>query len=111
MRTRGDGRTDCDGPVSLANVLGIVISLERDDGWRSTEGKLARIYAVAVALHGRCWAEAGALASGAEERLGVRFLRPGIEAADRLLLWLADAMFFRAVHRRTHAPENGNAAS
>jgi hypothetical protein len=104
LRTRGDGRTDCDGPVELERVLGKVVALERDDGWRAASGAAARAYAVCVALHDRCWALAGEVATRVDAALGRRFLRPAVEGADRLSLRLADTMFFRAAHRRVRAP-------
>jgi hypothetical protein len=104
LRARGDGRTDCDGPVDLADVLGVVTALERPDGWRATSGAPARVYSVLVAAHARCWAEAGALAARFDQRIGRRVLRGLVEAADRLSLRLADTMLFRVLHRRVGKP-------
>jgi len=104
LRTRGDGRTDCDGPVDLIDVLGVVSALERGDGWRATAGVLARTYAVLVAALARFWAESGALASSLDRRSGGQAFRSFVETADRLSLRLADTMFFRAAHRRVEEP-------
>jgi hypothetical protein len=93
FRTRGDGAARLDGPVEPGAVVGTVVAIERPDGWRSLEGRLARAYGAAVALHALAWA-------GARATSGFRFLG----ALDRGLLRAADAVLFALAHRRVAAP-------
>ncbi len=109
LRTRGDGSIALDPPVAPESVVGRAVAVRRDGRWRRLDGRLARVYAIAVAGHDLAWAALAVLASRTVDRalarLGAR--SPGrriAAAADRALLRIADRILFRRVHRAAPPP-------
>jgi hypothetical protein len=92
LRFRGDGREDLDPPIAAAEVLGRVVALRRAGEWLGLEGRAARLYARAVALHARFWSASRGRLGGAATRL------------DRGLLRAADRLAFGACHRPVPEP-------
>lgn len=103
LRTRGDGVSKLDPALLREDVLGSVVAIERADGWRKAVGPGPRGYALALALHDLCWAALAVLAA----RLGGRPLQRLVERLDRGLLGLADRLFFRLLHARLEASDEG----
>lgn len=101
LRARGDGISRLDPPVGEAAVLGRVIAIERPSGWWSLRGGGARVYACLVGLHDLVWA---ALVLGVGAVAGPVW-RDRAARLDRAMLRLADAVAFRAAHRRIPAPK------
>ena len=104
LRTRGDAVPRLDPPVFRESIVGRVIAIEADDGWRGTRGPLARAYGKAVALHDYFWAgvhvAAGAVGGARRQRLQSRLGR-----VDRRLLRKVHGLLFRACHRRVPPPD------
>lgn len=102
LRTRGDNMPGLDPPLDRARVLGRVVAIENDDGWRDLRGAGAKLYALALALHDLAWAVAavaGSRADGALRRLGVSGgVRRRIEYLDRRLQRWAHSLLFERLH-------------
>lgn len=104
LRTRGDGIPTLDPPLFDCDVVGRAVALERDDGWRSLEGRGARFYAVLVSLHDHFWAALAVIAGRFDSWAGSRgwniSSRPTVIRFDRLLLRSVDRGLFNLFHRR-----------
>lgn len=103
LRTRGDGVPKFDPAVEPERVLGRVVALERPDGWWSAQGRGARGYAIALAIHALCWTTLGAWAGRIDAALGTR-VAAGLARLDAALLRAVDAIGFRALHARVAPP-------
>jgi len=97
LRTRGDGRSELDPPVSPDAVAARVVAVSRKGAWRSFEGRGASVYARLVAWHDLAWAAAGVAARG----IGLGRLAATL---DRGLLALGGALLFSLIHRRIAPP-------
>ena len=97
FRTRGDGRNVLDPHLAAEDVLARVVALRRGGGWRSLEGRPARLYARLMAWHDLFWATAGVVARKAG-------LGPAAAAIDLGVLRLAVPLAFPLFHRQIAPP-------
>ena len=104
LRTRGDGRPDLDPPVFDRDVVGRVVAVRRDGGWRTLRGPLPALYARMIAWHDHVWSGAAWLAGKLDRRLPAAFLRRTVARLDHRSLRVADAVLFRLAHRSIPPP-------
>lgn len=106
LRTRGDGKILFDPFVEPERVLGKVLSFTHEGKRWELDGRLARAYALKIALHDLFWGFLGRLARGVDIWLepedGPRRCTGWAHAADAFLLSLAHRMVFPLFHRRSH---------
>ena len=109
LRTRGDGLPTFDPHLEETRVVGRVIALQTGEGWRSTRGGRARLYAWCLAFHDYFWAASAVFAraiEGALGTVGLRVpLRRWVTAVDRRSLRLAHGYLFHWAHPVGPAPE------
>jgi hypothetical protein len=109
LRTRGDGLPTFDPHLEESRVVGRVIALQTGEGWRSTRGGRARVYAWCLAFHDYSWAVSAVFAraiEGALGKVGLRVpLRRWVTAVDGRSLRLAHRCLFHWAHPVGPAPE------
>jgi signal peptidase I len=107
-RTRGDGQPALDPPVAPERVVGRVVAVLDDAGWRTLRSFPARLFGRCVAWHDLVWAVSAVLAGrgdGALRRLGLSGgLRTATVVLDRGLLKSVHRLCFRGVHRLIESP-------
>ena len=108
LRTRGDGKITLDRPVAEAAVLGRVVAVGDEAGWRGLCSASARVYATCLGWHHLFWAALGSLALRVDRlsrRDGERTpLRDSLGRLDMALLGVAHFAVFRLLHRRVDPP-------
>lgn len=104
LRARGDHRPGLDPPVAPASVRGTVVAVERASGvWWEMGGGGARLYAIAVALHGSFWAGLAVLGGKISPRL-----RDLVSRCDQAMLGAAHRTFFSLCHRQGGLPRSND---
>lgn len=103
-RIRGDGRIRLDPPVDPEQIVGRVIALEHDGGWRGVRSLPARLYGRVLGWHDWVWAAAGVVARVAERAVSIAGIERIVCGVDRWLLRRVHRLLFERLHPRVDPP-------